>query len=273
MPLVEILRIGSQIAAGLAAAHGQGLVHRDIKPENILLEEGIERVTITDFGLARAVDDNSVTRQGTIAGTPMYMSPEQARGEQIDQKSDLFSLGSVLYALCTGHPPYQADTSYGVMRRIIDESPVAVRQRNPAIPEWLAAIVDTLMAKQKADRFESASETAQLFEACLSHVQQSPVTEPPAVEQLLSRFQADDANVDAVAVCIDQPKRTSLFFNSTYRGPLMISILVLCAGMVGFMLMPVSAKRHTNSAAKTSAARNQRCSKKKRLSSNPLLKH
>ena len=109
---VEILRIGSQVAAGLAAAHEQGLVHRDIKPENILLEDGVERVTLTDFGLARAVDDASVTREGTIAGTPQYMSPEQARANRSTRQSDLFSLGSVLYALCTGRPPFRAETSY-----------------------------------------------------------------------------------------------------------------------------------------------------------------
>ena len=137
LPTVEILRIGSQIAAGLAAAHEQGLVHRDIKPENILLEEGVERVTLTDFGLARAVDDASVTREGTIAGTPQYMSPEQARGESVDQKSDLFSLGSVLYALCTGRPPFRADSSYGVMRRISDSAPTPIRELNPDIPDWL----------------------------------------------------------------------------------------------------------------------------------------
>jgi serine/threonine protein kinase len=96
LPVVEVLRIGSQIAAGLAAAHQQGLVHRDIKPANILLSDGIERLVITDFGLARAVDDASVTRTGVIAGTPQYMSPEQARGDAIDHRSDLFSLGSVL---------------------------------------------------------------------------------------------------------------------------------------------------------------------------------
>ncbi len=111
----DILEIGLQIAAGLAAAHDLGLVHRDIKPGNILLERGIDRLYITDFGLARAVDDASVTRTGVIAGTPQYMSPEQARGEFVDARSDLFSLGSVMYAMCTGRVPFRADSPYGIL--------------------------------------------------------------------------------------------------------------------------------------------------------------
>jgi serine/threonine-protein kinase len=104
----EIVRIGMQVAAGLAAAHAQGLIHRDIKPSNLLLEKGSERIKITDFGLARAVDDASITDSGMILGTPYYMSPEQARGEPVDHWTDLFSLGSVLFALCTGQPPFRA---------------------------------------------------------------------------------------------------------------------------------------------------------------------
>src|SRR5262249_684386 len=105
LELQEILRIGMQTATGLAAAHAQGLVHRDIKPANILLENGVERVKITDFGLARAGSEASLTQTGFVAGTPQYMSPEQAEGKVIDQRSDLFSLGSVLYAMCTGQVP------------------------------------------------------------------------------------------------------------------------------------------------------------------------
>src|SRR5262245_15220978 len=107
----EILRIGMQTAHGLAAAHAQGLVHRDIKPANILLENGIERVKITDFGLARAVDGARVTQSGVVTGSPQYMAPEQARGEAVDHRADLFSLGSVLYAMCTGYAPFRASSS------------------------------------------------------------------------------------------------------------------------------------------------------------------
>ncbi|MEM7558017.1 MAG: serine/threonine-protein kinase, partial [Planctomycetota bacterium] len=172
LAIPELLRIGSQIASGLAAAHEQGLVHRDIKPENIMLEGDVDRIAITDFGLARAVDDTSVTQAGAIAGTPMYMSPEQARGEKVDQKSDLFSLGSVLYALCTGQPPYRADSSYSVMRKVIEESPTPIRELNPEVPQWLASIIDKLMAREKANRYESADDVQKLLEGCLNHVQQ-----------------------------------------------------------------------------------------------------
>src|SRR5437870_11410346 len=112
LELPEVLRIGKQIARGLAAAHERGLIHRDIKPANILLENGIEqRVKITDFGLARAGDDASLTQSGMIACTPMYMAPEQTQGETSDQRADLFSLGSVLYTMCSGRPPFRASTS------------------------------------------------------------------------------------------------------------------------------------------------------------------
>src|SRR5947208_11670458 len=111
--LKAVLRIAAQTASGLAAAHAQGLVHRDIKPANLLLEDGVERVRITDFGLARAADDASLTRSGVVAGTPQYMAPEQARGEPLGHRADLFSLGSVLYAICTGRPPFRAATTLG----------------------------------------------------------------------------------------------------------------------------------------------------------------
>ncbi|WP_442508636.1 protein kinase domain-containing protein [Novipirellula sp. SH528] len=170
-------RIAAQIAAGLAAAHEQGLVHRDIKPANILLGEGVERVTITDFGLARAVDDASMTRSGVIAGTPQYMSPEQTRGEAIEARSDLFSLGSVLYAMCAGRSPFRAETTYGVLHRIANHNPTPICDVNSDVPAWLSHIIERLMAKQADDRFASAAEVAELLADCLAHVQQ-PTTVP-----------------------------------------------------------------------------------------------
>lgn len=190
LPVVEVLRIGSQIAAGLAAAHQQGLVHRDIKPANILLSDGIERLVITDFGLARAVDDASVTRTGVIAGTPQYMSPEQARGDAIDHRSDLFSLGSVLYTACTGRVPFRAESAYGILRRITDNEPRPIREINPQIPDWLCRVVEKLHSKSSDDRFATAEEVSDLLQRCLVH-EHSPNTPLPAELQAastLSRF-------------------------------------------------------------------------------------
>ncbi len=175
----EILRIGMQTAKGLAAAHAQGIVHRDIKPANIFLDQTVERVQLMDFGLARAVDDASLTRTGVLAGTPQYMSPEQARAESVDQRSDLFSLGSVMYAMCTGHAPFRSESSYGVLRLITDQEPRSIQEINPDIPDWLCAIVARLMAKQACDRFETARDVSRLLEECLAHVQQPLITPLP----------------------------------------------------------------------------------------------
>ncbi|WP_231602740.1 serine/threonine protein kinase [Neorhodopirellula pilleata] len=177
LSVIETVRIAMQVAEGLAAAHSQGLVHRDIKPANILLKNGVERVQITDFGLARAVDDASMTRSGVIAGTPQYMSPEQAHGDEIDHRSDLFSLGSVMYFMLTGRSPFRAETTMGVLNRIGNDEPRRLQAINPEIPVWLAGIVTKLLSKSPADRFGTAQETAELLEDCLAHVQQ-PTTTP-----------------------------------------------------------------------------------------------
>jgi eukaryotic-like serine/threonine-protein kinase len=171
LPLKEVLRIGLQMSEGLAAAHRQGLIHRDIKPANILLENGIQRVKITDFGLARTVDDPALTQSGFIAGTPAYMSPEQADGKRVDHRSDLFSLGSVLYALCAGHPPFQAESSMGIMKRVCEETPRPLREVNPDTPEWLQALIAKLHAKNPADRYAAAKDVAAELSRRLAQLQ------------------------------------------------------------------------------------------------------
>lgn len=171
LELKQILRIGSQMAAGLAAAHKHGLIHRDVKPGNILLENGVERVKISDFGLARAMDDLEITRTGQIAGTPQYMSPEQAKGEAIDTRSDLFSLGSVLYAMCTGRAAFRADSALSVMRRVCDDTPRPIWEVNRDIPPWLEEIVAKLLAKDPGQRYQTAGEVAELLSQRLAEVQ------------------------------------------------------------------------------------------------------
>jgi serine/threonine-protein kinase len=169
--VVEILRVGMQVARGLAAAHRQGLVHRDIKPSNILLDRGIERVRVADFGLARVQNEAGHTRTGLVVGTPQYMSPEQIRGEPCDARSDLFSLGCVLYALCTGHPPFRAESIYAVMHRIAHDDPRSIREQNPAVPRWLEALVGRLLEKESRFRFQTADELAEALEQELAYLQ------------------------------------------------------------------------------------------------------
>jgi hypothetical protein len=197
--VTEILRIGMQIALGLDAAHKQGLVHRDIKPANILLENSVERVKITDFGLARAVDDASLTQSGTVAGTPMYMSPEQAEGLPIDHRSDLFSLGTVLYAMCTGHPPFRAGGTHAVLKRVIEASPRPIREVNSEVPDWLADIIARLHARKPDDRFQTAAEVAELLRQRLADVQAGRAIERQAGPRQLPVAFANAANVFGVA--------------------------------------------------------------------------
>jgi serine/threonine protein kinase len=177
LEVTEVVRIGLQTAQGLAAAHAQGLIHRDIKPANLLLENGLAKVKITDFGLARTADDVGLTRDGVVAGTPEYMAPEQARGEPVDHRADLFSLGSVLYAACTGVPPFQGATAVAVLRQVSDAEPVPPRTLNAEVPAWLEGVIMRLLAKNPAERFQSAAEVAALLEGYLSHLRQ-PVTVP-----------------------------------------------------------------------------------------------
>jgi hypothetical protein len=174
----EIARIGLQTANGLAAAHSQGLVHRDIKPANILLENGVERVKITDFGLARAADDARLTQSGVAAGTPLYMSPEQARGEAVDHRSDLFSLGSVLYTLATGFPPFRADSTMGVLNRITNNSPRPIRETIPDFPADLEKIIMQLLEKDPGKRFQLAADVSFKLTGFLSGSPSEP--QPPA---------------------------------------------------------------------------------------------
>ena len=161
-----LFQVAIQIVEGLQAAHASGLIHRDIKPANIILTAGIPKVKITDFGLARTVDDASITQNGIVMGTPQYMAPEQASGQELDHRADLFSLGSVLYTLATGIPPFDAPSMVAVMCSVCEETPRPIRELNGKIPGWFVDIVNRLHAKNPGERYQYA---AQVHGALLNH--------------------------------------------------------------------------------------------------------
>ncbi len=168
----DVLCIAEQIAEALSAAHASGLVHRDIKPANILVETRSPLIVkLTDFGLARAVDDYSMTKSGVIAGTPLYMSPEQISGRSIDGRSDLFSCGSVLYQMLTGRPPFRATSTIAVLKRVCDDAPRPLSELQPEIPGQVCRLVNRLLEKRPEDRFQTARELLAEIKSCLKSIQ------------------------------------------------------------------------------------------------------
>lgn len=153
LPLAEVLRIGRETAEGLAAAHGRGLIHRDIKPSNLWLEGEDARVKIVDFGLARRDRDGArLTRAGTILGTPSYMPPEQASGETLDGRSDLYSLGVVLYWLGAGRLPFPQEDLLALLSAVATETPPALREFNRDVPPTFVDLVMRMLAKRPEQR-------------------------------------------------------------------------------------------------------------------------
>jgi serine/threonine-protein kinase len=161
----EAIELALQVARGLAFAHEHGLVHRDVKPQNVLLD-GDGRAKVTDFGIAHALDREGLTITGTIMGTSNYISPEQARGEPVDEQSDIYSLGCVLYELLTGEVPFDGDNFVAVAMRHVNDPVPSVAEVRPDVPPHLDWTVRHAMAKDRDERFASMAEFAAELEAC-----------------------------------------------------------------------------------------------------------
>ena len=156
LPPREASRLLREVAAALTAAHGQGVVHRDVKPGNILLERDTGRAMVTDFGIARPADGGGETAVGELLGTPEYMSPEQAAGDAVDARSDVYSLGIVGYFLLSGQLPFTAPTIQGVLAKQLTQAPPPVASVAAGIPRSLANAIDTCLVKDPMRRFQSA---------------------------------------------------------------------------------------------------------------------
>jgi Tol biopolymer transport system component len=158
LPVNEVVDIASQAASGLRAAHERGIVHRDIKPANIMVTAG-GIVKVMDFGLARlASGELDVTAPGTMVGTPAYMSPEQATGRGVDRRTDIWSLGVVVYEMLTGRTPFRGDTALAVCRAIVDDKPEPIAKGRPAVPAPLVRLVEKALAKDPEKRYQTADE-------------------------------------------------------------------------------------------------------------------
>jgi serine/threonine protein kinase len=205
LPLAEVLRIGQELAEALGAAHEHGLIHRDIKPANIWLEAPRNRVKILDFGLALATSqDAGMTQQGASVGTPAYAAPEQALGDTADARSDLFSLGVVLYRLCSGQLPFQGINALTTMLAVATQQPLSPTRINPEVPRALSDLVMHLLEKDRSQRPASAGEVVAELQALEKSLDRASVTETPRL-----RRAPESATFDFVVVTEKAPRGRS----------------------------------------------------------------
>jgi anti-sigma factor RsiW len=225
--VAQILRVGREIAEGLAAEHARGLIHRDVKPGNIWLDSSHKgRVKILDFGLARAgTDDVHLTRSGAVVGTPAYMAPEQARGEPVDARCDLFSLGCVLYKVCTGVTPFTGDNTMALLTSLAVDTPKPVRDLNPGVPPGLADLVTRLLEKDPAKRAASAREVVEALQA----LEKQPARKPEG----LLRVEAPTAAPPPVAVVAAASAPAVPAPRSTVRRRRLWVVAAAAVGLIG----------------------------------------
>ena len=186
LPVREVVRLGARLARALHYAHSQGVVHRDIKPANVMLDRESDVLKVMDFGIAR-IADGSRTRTGLVLGTPSFMSPEQLAGLKVDGRSDLYSLGAMIYQLLTGQLPHQSDSMARLMYRIANETPADVRHYRPGLPESLAMVLALALEKRPELRYASGEQMAQDLEAVLA----LPGLDDPAVAMPASAIDAE----------------------------------------------------------------------------------
>lgn len=220
LPLPQVRRIISQVGEALAFAHAHGMIHRDIKPSNVLVDES-GNCLLTDFGLARMVESSSmITSSGAVMGTPAYMSPEQGSGNSLDHRSDIYSLGIILYEMLTGKVPYSAETPIAVVIKHIQDPLPSIRKIDPALPESLELVVLKALAKNPDDRYQTAEEFVVALQTAITEIiGDAGTTKPPETMKSLPPVQLKPVAVTAPPV--EKPKPQPAKF-------LVGGVLVLC---------------------------------------------
>jgi len=168
LPLSTALKISAKVAEALQYAHDHGVIHRDIKPANIMILKN-KTVKVTDFGIAH-INDSSKTKAGVVLGTPSYMSPEQLSGKTLDGRSDLFSLGVMLYELACGERPFRGESIAKLMYKIAKEPHISALKHNPQLPVSVSILIDQLLAKKVDLRIATASEALLRIQQCLREI-------------------------------------------------------------------------------------------------------
>ncbi len=244
LPPRQIATIGAGVAAALAFAHRHGVVHRDVKPGNVLITpEG--DVKVTDFGIARAVNtEESLTQTGAVMGTAAYFSPEQAEGKGVDSRSDIYSLGVVLYEMSVGKPPFTGDSPVAVASKHVRDTPVLPRAANPAVPAALEAVIMKAMAKDPDDRYRSAEE---LRADLLRFADGRPVEAgDPGVTSMMTAVGATQVVATStgrtMAIPVDgrppPPSREDLERKKrTRRLVILLVVLLVALGVIAFFLL------------------------------------
>jgi serine/threonine-protein kinase len=210
----EIVEIGANICEALHVAHENGVVHRDIKPANILMPTD-KPLKVADFGIAH-VSDSNLTQDGALIGTPHYMSPEQFMGQKLDGRSDLFSVGNILYELTTGEKPFGGEALSTVMHRVIKIDPVPPTELNFAIPDALAGVIMKAQSKRPANRYKSGNEMAAALRESLKEHPNPAILDPGANAALSSTMAAPAPAAPVQATMINQP--VSEDFKATIAG-------------------------------------------------------
>ncbi len=219
VPVAVALELAIQIAGALSFAHQSGLVHRDVKPQNVLLN-GDGRAKVTDFGIARSLDvQHGMTQTGTVLGTSDYIAPEQAQGQRVDEHTDVYSLGVVLYELLTSEVPFPGENFVAVAMRHINEPPPPVRAKRPDVPPRVDAAVQRAMAKDPADRFQTMDDLRAELEACLDEVRSG-----------------DHGAVTAVGPAVGRPRGRRRSRGRLLAALLAVAAVAAVAGLVAYAL-------------------------------------